>query len=446
MHAAFKVAVAADHRCGHQVGLADRLGHRVRQRPGIADAGGAAVTGQGEAQLVQRLVQAGLLQIVGNHLRTRRQRGLDPRTHLKPARHGLLGNKPGTDHHIGIGGVGTRRDRRDHHIAMADGMLAAFQLGALVGGVFLLPGVHQVFGEVVRDPRQRHPVLRPHRAGHAGLDRGHVQRQRVGEDRIGRLLGAPQALGLGILLHQRHARRLAGGVLEELHRFRIDREEAAGGAIFRRHVGERRAVFQAQLVQAGAVIFHELAHHALLAQHLGGGQHQVGGGDAFAQLAGQLEADHFGNEHRDGLAQHGGFRLDAAHAPAQHSKAVDHGGVAVGAHHAVGEGDLDGLLVDAVLLLPDPHRLGQVFQVHLVADAGARRHDAEVRKGLLAPAQELVALLVAFIFDGHVLLERVLLAEIVDHHAVVDDQIDFRQRIDLFRVAAQLLHGIAHRG
>ena len=51
-------------------------------------------------------------------------------------------------------------------------------------------------------------------------------------------------------------------------------------------------------------------------------------------------------------------------------EAVDHGGVAVGADHGVGIGDL------AVLIRGGPDGLGEVFQIHLVADAGAGGHDA----------------------------------------------------------------------
>ena len=43
-------------------------------------------------------------------------------------------------------------------------------------------------------------------------------------------------------------------------------------------------------------------------------------------------------------------------------------------------------------------------------------------------------------------LERLGRAELVDHHAVVDDEVDRDQRIDLLRVAAELLHRVAHRG
>ena len=83
--------------------------------------------------------------------------------------------------------------------------------------------------------------------------------------------------------------------------------------------------------KAGAEELDELADHALLAQHLRDGQHEVGGGDAFLELAGQLEADDFRQQHGQRLAEHGGFRFDAADAPAENAKAIDHGGVRIGA-------------------------------------------------------------------------------------------------------------------
>ncbi len=93
-----------------------------------------------------------------------------------------------------------------------------------------------------------------------------------------------------------------------------------------------------RLARPVAEEFDELADHALLAQHLGDGQHQVGGRRAFRQGAGQVEADDLGDQHRDRLAEHGRLGLDAADAPAEHRQAVDHGGVAVGADHGVGIG------------------------------------------------------------------------------------------------------------
>jgi hypothetical protein len=196
----------------------------------------------------------------------------------------------------------------------------------------------------------------------------------------------------------------------------------------------------AMVIEAFAAIFDELADHALLAQHLGDSQHQVGRRRAFRQRAGEAEADHLGDQHRDRLAEHGRLRLDAADAPAQHGEAVDHGGVAVGADHGVGIGEL--IVADAGA----PHRLGQVFEVHLVADAGAGRHDAEVVEGRGAPAQEAVALEVALVLLVDVAGERGRGAEIVHHHRVVDHQVDRRQRVDLGRIGAELGQGVAHGG
>ncbi len=112
----------------------------------------------------------------------------------------------------------------------------------------------------------------------------------------------------------------------------------------------------------------------------------------------------------------------------------------IGADQRVGIGD------DAAILLRGPDGLGEVFEIDLVADAGARRHDAEIVEGLLAPAQELVALAVALIFALDIALERLRVAEMVDHHRVVDDEIDRHERIDPLRVAAERGHGVPHRG
>ncbi len=162
-----------------------------------------------------------------------------------------------------------------------------------------------------------------------------------------------------------NALRVAAGGLQIGKGLAVHGEEAAGCAIFGGHVGDGSGILKAEVVEAGAVEFHELADHALLAQHLGDAQHKVGRGDAFIQLAGQLEADDFRNQHGNRLAEHGRFRLDAADAPAQNGKAIDHGGVGISAHQRVRIGD--GF---AVFFL-DPDRLGQIFEVHLMADAGA---------------------------------------------------------------------------
>ena len=91
--------------------------------------------------------------------------------------------------------------------------------------------------------------------------------------------------------------------------------------------------------KAGAVEFDEFADHALLTQHLDDFQHEVRACRAFHHLTGQAEADDFGDQHGDRLAQHRGLSLNPTNAPAKNGKAVDHGRVAVCANECVGIGD-----------------------------------------------------------------------------------------------------------
>ena len=186
----------------------------------------------------------------------------------------------------------------------------------------------------------------------------------------------------------------------------------------------------------GAVELDELADDAVLAQHLGDREDEVGGGRAVRQLAGELEADDAGDEHADRLAEHRRLGLDAADAPAEHAEAVDHRGVRVGADQRVGVGQA----------VAGEHDAGEVLDVDLVHDAGAGRDDLELVERGLAPAQELVALDVALVLEFDVARERVGRAEQVGDHRVVDDQLGRRERVDPGGVAAEFDDGLAHRG
>ena len=270
-------------------------------------------------------------------------------------------------------------------------------------------------------------------------DGGEVELEVLGERRLaGRVV--PEALLLGVGLDERDLLRAAAGELEVGDRLLVDGEHRRGGAELRAHVADRGAVGQRDGGDAGAVELDELPDDAVLAQHLGDREDEVGGGGAVGQLAGQLEADDAGDEHRDRLAEHGRLGLDAADAPAQDAEAVDHRGVAVGADAGVGVGD------DLVALLAREDHAGQVLDVDLVDDAGAGRDDLEVAERALAPAQELVALAVALVLDLDVALEGLGRAEDVGDHRVVDDQLGRGERVDLLRVAAELGHGLAHGG
>jgi hypothetical protein len=195
----------------------------------------------------------------------------------------------------------------------------------------------------------------------------------------------------------------------------VDREEAHRCAVLWRHVGERRAVGQRHFGNAFTVELDEFADATVRPQRFGDGQYEVGRSRAVRQYAGQFHTDNFRQQHVRRLAEHDGFGFNATNAPAEHAEAVDHGRVRVGAD--------DRVRVDigvATNFLGE-RAAGEILEVDLVHDAHAGRHHAEVRQRLLAPLQELVALLVALELELEVVLLGGLAVERVDLHRVVDD-------------------------
>ena len=446
--APLEVAVARQHgRDGQVVGV-DGLGDLGQQRPGVADAGGAAVADELVAQGVQVVLQPRGLEVVGDDLGARCQRGLDPRFGLEALGHRVAGDQSGGDHHRGVRGVRAAGDRGDGH-----GAVGQFEVAAEIGvnRYGLVSGV----GGLIRGQRrlerllgrgQFDAVLRALRPGDGGDDRSEVEFEVLGVGRL-HIAGcggvSPQLVRLGIRLDQGDLLLGTAGQAQVVKRDVVDREDAAGRAEFRPHIADGGAVGQRHGGDALAVEFHELADDAVPAQHVGDGQDHVGGRDALRDGAGELEADDARHQHGDRLAEHGGLRLDAADAPAEHAQTVDRGGVRVGADAGIEIGEFAAVGVRRGLAHDD---LRQVFDVDLVDDAGARRHHAEVPEGLLPPAQELVAFAVAPVFDVHVAFDGISHAVVVDLHRMVDDHVGLHLRVDDLRVAAQGLDRVAHRG
>ncbi len=451
---ALEVAVAGEHRRHGQVMVVDGLGDLLGQRARVADAGGAAVADEVEADLVEVGGEPRLVEVVGDDLGARGEGGLDPRLAGQALLHGLLRDERGGDHDVRVRGVGAGGDGRDRHRAVVQLVAGAVGGGhrdrvrryAVAGGrgvggregllarlVVVRDVVADVVLELLGGVREDDAVLRALRAGDRGDDRGEVELQLLGEVGLGGRV-EPEALLLGVRLDERDLLLVTAGQAQVLQGLVVDREDRGGGTELRRHVADGGAVREGGGGDALAVELDELADDAVLAQHLGDREDQVGGGGARGQLARELEADDARDEHRDRLAEHRGLGLDAADAPAQHTEAVDHRGVRVGADQGVG----------VRLAVADHDGAGQVLDVDLVDDAGARRDDLELVERGLAPAQELVALAVAAVLQLDVLRERLVGAELVRDDGVVDDQLGRREGVDLRRVAAQLLHGLTH--
>jgi len=207
---ALEVAVARQHRGGDQVVIVDRLADRCRQRAGVADASGAAIAHEVEADGIQILLQFCCLQVVRDDLAARRQRGFHPGLAGQALFARLAGHQAGTDHHIGVRRVGAGGDRRDHDgpvmqlVRAVLGLVPALAVMALVAGdvggfrraafpfpprlgagrgVLARPHALDVLAEGRGRLVERDVVLRALGARDGGHDGAHVQAQRVGIDR-----------------------------------------------------------------------------------------------------------------------------------------------------------------------------------------------------------------------------------------------------------------------
>ena len=121
VHAALEVAVAREHRRRHEVVVVDRLRDRVRQRAGIADAGGAAEADEVEAERVE-------IASAGRPSRGTRPRPASPAparsspraSSVRPLATALRASSPAPIITLGFEVLVQRRDRGDHHVAVAE--------------------------------------------------------------------------------------------------------------------------------------------------------------------------------------------------------------------------------------------------------------------------------------------------------------------------------------
>ncbi|MCY1262184.1 hypothetical protein D9M70_104640 [compost metagenome] len=297
----------------------------------------------------------------------------------------------------------------------------------------IVPLTGDAFGGQIRN---RHTGVRVARASHVTHYRGQVERQAALVLRAFEAV-SPQADLLGVVLDQLHLLVFTAGELEVVDGLLVDVEHRRGGAVFRGHVGDGRAVAEGQRRSTFTEEFQPRANHFLLAQELGQRQHHVGGGDARLQLAGQLDADAFRQTHPRCAAEHYAFGFQTTDTDGDHAQRIDVRGVAVGADAGIREGH-------AVTHLD--HRR-HFLQVDLVHDAVARRDHVDVLERLLGPVDEVETVFVATVFDGAVLLERFRIeATALDGQGVVDDQLGRHHRVHLRRITALQGDGVTQAG
>ena len=195
--AAFEIAIAAEHRDGDEIIVLDGFADRFGERAAVADAGGAAVADEIEAERIEIGPQAGFFDVIGDDFGAGREAGFHPGLGLQAALDGFFGEQAGAEHQRRIRSVGAAGDGGDDDRAVGEIELVAIVLHADVLG-----GVGERFFEGCFGLRERHAILRALGAGHGGDDGREIEFEAVGENRVGRLVGAEQALLLGVGLDE----------------------------------------------------------------------------------------------------------------------------------------------------------------------------------------------------------------------------------------------------
>ena len=299
---ALEVAVAGEHRGDGQVVVVDRLGDLLRQRAGVADAGGAAVADEVEADLVEVRGQARLVEVVGDDLGARGEGGLDPRLAGQALLDGLLRDERGGDHDVRVRGVGAGGDRGDGDGAVVDLVRRAVGGGHgdrvrrdAVGG---RPGRRRP-GRTPCPPRRRRrrscarPAanccggVRRGRCGPAGASgrrwRGRPWRGPAPASRRSPARRPGRARGPAPWRTPRRARPAGASRPVRRRYFRVSSSIGKIAAV-EPNSGDMLPMV-ARFASGGGgdaltVELDELADDAVLAQHLGDGEHEVGGGGA----------------------------------------------------------------------------------------------------------------------------------------------------------------------
>src|SRR6516165_2742176 len=99
---ALEIAIARKHRSDSEPMIVDRPGDCLGERPRVADTGGATIAHKIETERVEILLQASLLEVISDHLRARRKRGLHPRLYLQPALQRIASEHASSHHHVRI--------------------------------------------------------------------------------------------------------------------------------------------------------------------------------------------------------------------------------------------------------------------------------------------------------------------------------------------------------
>ncbi len=338
------------------------------------------------------------------------------------------------EHQRGVGSVGATGDGSDDDGAAGEVKgVAIVADGDVLAGIAFDNSCEGGFRATKGDA-----VLRALWTGECRFDGAEVEFELIAERGLGSGVGTEEGLFFAVCFDEGDLLVRPRGELQIGEGLRVDGEEAHRRAVLGGHIGNGGAVGNAEAGKPVTVEFDKFADDTFFAQHLGNGENEIRRRGASGQAAVETETDDFRDQHGRRLAEHGSFGLDAADAPAKDAEGVDHRSVRIRAHNGIGIG------LDFVAGRHRANDAREIFEIHLMADAGVRGDDLEILESGLPPAEKSVALDVALEFKLGVKTESVAAAEIVHLDGVIDHQLGGEKWIDALGISAHVRDGFTH--
>ena len=237
MDASVEVTIARQYGRRIEIAVDDLLLDFRIERTRHAVASGAGKRNDAKTELLEFRFQTGFFEVQRDGLGARRERTLHPRLARQTETIGVARQQRRRNHVTWIRSIGATGDGRDDHRAIGH------------EARLLLPLTGDALGGEIGS---RHPRMGITGAGHGAHHARQVEAQSPLVDRSLQTVG-PQTCLPGISLDQFDLLAAAAGEGEIVQGLLVDREHRRRGAIFRRHIGNRRAVAKRQRRRAGAM-------------------------------------------------------------------------------------------------------------------------------------------------------------------------------------------------
>ncbi len=194
-------------------------------------------------------------------------------------------------------------------------MQVVVRSGDREGRIRLQHQIGKLFTERLPRIRKGQPSMRQFGSGNAGLNSTEVDLHDISVPNFV-IADTPQTLGPGVRLNKLEVGFITPRESQIPNGFFVDGKKPNGGAVFRRHVGERRAFGCRERRCTLSEELNELTDQITCSQNLGDREDDIRRCDPFARSSGQPTADYFRKAHGHRLAEHCRCRLDAPNAPA----------------------------------------------------------------------------------------------------------------------------------